>query len=1555
MASKINKKFVFILVGVLAILIGGTAAFVLLVVRKSTTELEAMGDRHIVMAENTAADPAADPDELAGARAERGRNYRLAAESYGKAWNRNPENADLLIKYIDARSKMPVRDQFQAKRVLGEIMGLTRRTTELRPDDDQLLENFYQMIYRWAREFGVPSFYNDLYSLTSTRLETYPDNIPAMKFRGISQAMQLSDSMDRARQQDIRKDLETVLAVRPEDTDVLHYLARWHLYDAGRSERAAPGSAAAEESRQKAVAYADRALAAAQDDPLVQVEYFNVMLALIDAQRRMASLSGNEAGRQEALANYNESFRTIEPVLDRLEARLLENPSPPLAVQQVAEILPRVDKQRELMAAQTDGQTPAADDGNKPTHLARTERLLRSAAEARPDMLLYRLMLANVLKLQLELDAAHEIYVLARDHPIAGNFEASLRDQVLRQQAIYEVANIELIRAEAAGDPERRKQLLADADKAVDDLESVTDKDARVLMLRGKIAMLRGQNTQAMQYIDQASNLYQDSDIEALLLSARARQSEKQWGAAVDRLERVLELVQGGSRQDIKTNIRLQLAEMLLRSRKMPQAYEQIQTVLALEPGNIVATRLLSQYHAAEKDYAKAIDALQAIPGHENNPEVARTLAELYKLNGEDDRSLALLREQLEKNPGDLRLIQQLLPRLEDGQQKLDLLDQAAAAGADARAIGLLRSQVTGRENQTPMTLDEMVAQVTDQSASAFDQAIRKAQIYWQYQRIDQARTYFEQAKKLEPENDRVLIMGFDFAIRDEDYDAARRLVSTAGKRDLDLAEGNFLRGQLAAAEGNLRQALANYDQALKLRPIFDEGWRQYADLLLRSGDAYEAVAAYEKSLDQKPDNLRTLLGLANAQDTLGRRDQVLETLRTAVSYDPNNAELFERYVRYEQQYGSADAARKLREQIAASQPQNLQNRLSLATLAAEAKDTDEALSILDELAADQPDSPQIVGTRATVMRIADRPEDGRKVIEDYLAQRGDQATADDYSLLARYLLSTQQVEESLAAYQQAIEVEDPELRPASRELADVLFNFGQIDPAIAIYQELFDAADEAQRRVLGPRLAEALLRVSRGDQALAVLDKLEVTATTESLRALHANQQGNRDEAMKHINLALGKDDRNPMSYLQRANLLATNPATLPQAMDDIRQALSINPDFIEALAMQARLQAQSGQLNDASYTLGTLLDKAPGNDAARGQLVQIYLQTNRTADARGLVDEARKLSPDNVAWIDLEAQIAAAQGKPAQAIKAYEQLMEKQANPQTLAQLTNLYLQENQATQAQALLDEHPELVNASPVLQALRGRVLSSLGQADQAQRVFALALQRSESINQMSTVLDQVLQALGEEPGLAFAKAVESMPNPAWIGFVAANRMMAKGDFSAALSELRALENIVPASDTAMRVQVDRLTALVLLQSGDFAGSRDVYLRLLEEDPDNVEVLNNLAYILADELKDPQAAVPMAERAAKQAPDSAEVLDTLGWTYYQAGRIDDARKTLERSISLRPLPANTLHLGRVYMEAGDTRRARTLLEQAAQLADQAGDADGADQARRYLKQL
>ena len=83
-------------------------------------------------------------------------------------------------------------------------------------------------------------------------------------------------------------------------------------------------------------------------------------------------------------------------------------------------------------------------------------------------------------------------------------------------------------------------------------------------------------------------------------------------------------------------------------------------------------------------------------------------------------------------------------------------------------------------------------------------------------------------------------------------------------------------------------------------------------------------------------------------------------------------------------------------------------------------------------------------------------------------------------------------------------------------------------------------------------------------------------------------------------------------------------------------------------------------------------------------------------------------------------------------------------------------------------------------------------------------------------------------------------------------------------------------------------LDLYTASLQAKSGDFDGAVVFLEGLLEEAPDDPEVLNNLAYLLAEKLDDPNSALPHAQRAAELMPETSSVIDTLGWILFRLDR-------------------------------------------------------------------
>jgi len=127
----------------------------------------------------------------------------------------------------------------------------------------------------------------------------------------------------------------------------------------------------------------------------------------------------------------------------------------------------------------------------------------------------------------------------------------------------------------------------------------------------------------------------------------------------------------------------------------------------------------------------------------------------------------------------------------------------------------------------------------------------------------------------------------------------------------------------------------------------------------------------------------------------------------------------------------------------------------------------------------------------------------------------------------------------------------------------------------------------------------------------------------------------------------------------------------------------------------------------------------------------------------------------------------------------------------------------------------------------------------------------------------------------------------------------------------------------------------------------------YRRALAVNGDDVISLNNLAWLLTDSQKKPEEALPLATKAEKLAPRSAEVLDTLGWTQYKLGSFAEAERLLSRAAERAPTNGTVrFHLGLTYMSLGRKADAVSTLRRAAQLDPKLAQSEKIDD---IIKQL
>ena len=120
------------------------------------------------------------------------------------------------------------------------------------------------------------------------------------------------------------------------------------------------------------------------------------------------------------------------------------------------------------------------------------------------------------------------------------------------------------------------------------------------------------------------------------------------------------------------------------------------------------------------------------------------------------------------------------------------------------------------------------------------------------------------------------------------------------------------------------------------------------------------------------------------------------------------------------------------------------------------------------------------------------------------------------------------------------------------------------------------------------------------------------------------------------------------------------------------------------------------------------------------------------------------------------------------------------------------------------------------------------------------------------------------------------------------------------------------------------------------SKDYAAAAKQYRVLLDAQPNNPSVLNNMAWV-AGQMKDPKA-IEYAEKANKLAPNQPALMDTLGVLLVDKG--DNARglELLKQAVALAPQAGQIrLNYAKSLIKAGQKSEARSELEQLAGLGD------------------
>ena len=181
---------------------------------------------------------------------------------------------------------------------------------------------------------------------------------------------------------------------------------------------------------------------------------------------------------------------------------------------------------------------------------------------------------------------------------------------------------------------------------------------------------------------------------------------------------------------------------------------------------------------------------------------------------------------------------------------------------------------------------------------------------------------------------------------------------------------------------------------------------------------------------------------------------------------------------------------------------------------------------------------------------------------------------------------------------------------------------------------------------------------------------------------------------------------------------------------------------------------------------------------------------------------------------------------------------------------------------------------------------------------------------------------------DEAEAAFKKALALAPDRLSAHFALADLYLRRNETPKAIARYEEVLKAAPDNVSAyMRLGVIHETA------GAFGPAEAMYAKALEHAPDFAPALNNLAWILLQQGKDPERAFALAAKARKLMPDDPGVADTYGSALIARGLFATAITTLRDAVAKNPRsPALWLHLAIAYWRHGRSEQARSALAEA-----------------------
>lgn len=1516
MAQRINIKFLTLFLVVFACITGGVLAGYFIIYKETAESLAAKGDAMY-----------ATP------------NYPQAVKYYSKAYKEDPANTEYLWKFAQATQKIKYKDTIEVTNALRKVISAWTQIISIAPESEygqkaqQQLLHFY---YLQASHRAVQvSYWDRLYRKADSFLSRNPQNHLARKYRAIAQTQRMAlVPLQENMQDQARHDLEETLKVFPDDEKLHYHQAIWHLARAKHYDEIGKTDLQKQHQTSALKVVADYAQAHPDN-----------MTALLNQVDILAKLK-----------QHNQAAK----LLQQADQKLFANLDDPDYAYDLATLLQGV-----FARATDDQDNSLGDQGNK---LAVT--ILTKAHNNHPENLRITYFLSRIHRqLKNQTQAVNFYLDILKDRQLTLSSTANMY-QTYQQLVAWELVELYTQQHATADNPQQKAQFLAKAKEIAEQQKDVLRSTPFEDKIQGRIALAEGNYLKSVKHFEDAIK-QNPRDVRSLYFVAIALEMLGEVGAAIDRWSLVTEQPLNN---EMRTRAFYKLAELNYRLRRYETANRFVDEAIENSPDDptlaALRSRILAarsaQYSKSDPEQSRRLlqESIKDIESQPNNdtPSMQILLASLYYQAEQSDKAKSIIQNLYQKNPKEQVVIYAMIRfylMLDQKDKALEFIDQAATHLEDPSTLKNLKDQLTGDFDQ------QSIIDLLGKEQDDFQRSYRLYRYYLSIGEKEKADQMLAELKRLRANDVAVLEIEFGIALKNKDWDEALKICQKVQQDNLDLAQGAFWFGELEYAQGKFNEAIQSFQRGLELRPLYSDGFQLLGKALLAANRTREAEDAFNRSLEIRPNNTKALVSLFRVYHARGETDKALQQLKLAIKSQPNNRSLQDQYLNYLGTYSDPAAALALRKNYAVRNPKDQSNLRAIVRLHQRMRQWDEAEKVLDTLFNTDPLNLENITLKAVFLKQTQGQASGEALFDQYLKQKADQITIEDYIAFARFLRQSNDNDKTEEVYRKAIALEDPVDLPVTREFADWQFQRKAYQASVPLYKKILLASKDA---LVHRRLIEALIHAEMFDQAEESLSQYESTTNLDVqvllLKGLLAEKQGNRQQAEIAYNRAIQSNPNNAQGYLFRArfNIDRSDTASQELVRADLQKAIRNNPKLTPARELLAQwyMDPRRKEYDKAISQLRQILSYDNNSESSRLMLAQAYTLSGNDRALKELIAESTTLFPNNTIWFELEARRLSRMQDNNAAITQLKKIYESNPNPQYLQQYVSALMDVQQYQQAFDYLQQHKTQFTDIPYIKAAEARALVGLNQKNKAMQLFKQAfIEAKSNVTFVDQIFIQVRFALDNEESFKIIKEWEIADKSGMAALILARLYYFQQQPNQSLIWLQKAEKNINPDNTNLIQHYYKLLSGSHYAAKQYEQALNANLKLLELNPDDHNILNNIAYIITEGLNQPARALPYAEKAVELCPQDpqkqAGIYDTLGFVQLQMKDYVKAEFTLRKALAFKPLPMIHIHLGMVYKQTAQNTKAIAEFNSALALADTMEDKQAKSLAQQMLNEI